>query len=232
MEAKKSDKANLENFKSIFFQIGLVFALGIVIFAFEWKSYDVEEEDVQITQVVQEVEEMVIQTKQDEPPPPPEETQQQETTEFEIVDDDVELENEFNIDNFVNTTNVDVIVPKIEVEDTEEELEEEAEIFIVVESPAQFEGGEAALNKFLAENIKYPQQARSTGTQGRVWITFVVELDGSLTDIKVLRDIGSGCGEEAIRVVKMMPKWTPAQQRGKKVRQQFNLPVDFKLIGG
>ena len=232
MEAKKSDKANLENFKSIFFQIGLVFALGIVIFAFEWKSYDVEEEDVQITQVVQEVEEMVIQTKQDEPPPPPEETQQQETTEFEIVDDDVELENEFNIDNFVNTTNVDVIVPKIEVEEVTEELEEEAEIFIVVESPAKFVGGESALNKFLAENIKYPQQARSTGTQGRVWQSLVVAWDGSLTDIKVLRDIGSGCGEEAIRVVKMMPKWTPAQQRGKKVRQQFRLPVDFKLIGG
>ena len=81
----------------------------------------------------------------------------------------------------------------------------------------------------MASNIKYPAQARETGTQGIVYVTFVVEKDGSITDIKVLRDIGSGCGEEAIRVVKMMPKWKPAKQRGKAVRQQFNLPVRFVL---
>lgn len=230
MEVKKSDKANLEKTKGLFLELGLVIALGICIVAFEWKTYDKEEAEIQVTQVVQEVEEMVIQTQRDEPPPPPEEPQQQETTEFEIVDDDQELENEFNIESFENTTNADVVIPKVEVVEVEEE-EEETEIFIVVEESAMFPGGQAELMKYLAQSIKYPQQARETGTQGMVYVTFVVEKDGSLTDIKVLRDIGSGCGEEAIRVVKSMPKWSPAKQRGKTVRMQFNLPVKFTLAG-
>lgn len=230
MEIKKSDKANLEKAKGMFLQLGLVIALGIVIVAFEWKSYDKEAEEVQITQVVQEVEEMVIQTKAEEPPPPPEEPPQAETTEFEIVDDDQELENEFNIESFENTTNADVFIPTVEIEEVEEE-EEETTIFTVVEESAMFPGGQAELMKYLAQNIKYPQQARETGTQGLVYVTFVVEKDGSLTDIKILRDIGSGCGEEAIRVVKSMPKWKAAKQRGKAVRMQFNLPVKFTLAG-
>ena len=198
MEIKKSDKANLEKAKGMFLQLGLVIALGIVIVAFEWKSYDKEAEEVQITQVVQEVEEMVIQTKAEEPPPRPEEPPQAESTEFEIVDDDQELENEFNIESFENTTNADVFIPQVEIEEVEE-LEEETTIFTVVEESAMFPGGQAELMKYLAQNIKYPQQARETGTQGLVYVTFVVEKDGSLTDIKILRDIGSGCGEEAIR---------------------------------
>lgn len=109
-----------------------------------------------------------------------------------------------------------VEIPIYEMEDEELE-EEEREIFTVVEQQATFPGGVKELNKYLAQNIKYPQQARETGTQGKVYLTFVVEKDGSITDIKILRDIGSGCGEEAIRVVKSMPRWTPAMQRGKKV---------------
>ena len=123
MEAKKSDKANLEKTKTMYTLLGLVIALSIVILAFEWKTYDKEAEDVQLTTVVQEVEEMIIQTRQEEPPPPPEEPQQAETTEFEIVDDDQELQNEFSIETFENTGNADVFVPKVEIE--EEEAEEE-----------------------------------------------------------------------------------------------------------
>ncbi|MEE0894758.1 MAG: energy transducer TonB, partial [Bacteroidales bacterium] len=108
MEAKKSDKANLEKTKTMYTLLGLVIALSIVILAFEWKTYDKEAEDVQLTTVVQEVEEMIIQTRQEEPPPPPEEPQQAETTEFEIVDDDQELQNEFSIETFENTGNADV----------------------------------------------------------------------------------------------------------------------------
>ena len=85
--------------------------------------------------------------------------------------------------------------------------------------------------EYIGKTLKYPTQARETGTQGRVYVTFVVEKDGSLTDIKVLRDIGSGCGEEAVKVVKSMPKWKPAKQRGKIVRMQFTLPVSFTLAG-
>lgn len=230
MEAKKSDKANLEKTKTMYTLLGLVVALSIVILAFEWKSYDKEVEAEQLTQVVQEVEEMIIQTRQEEPPPPPEEPQQAETTEFEIVDDDQELENEFNIETFENTGNAEVFIPKVEVEEVEEEAEEET-IFTVVEESASFPGGMQELYKYVGSNLVYPQQARETGTQGKVFITFVVEKDGSLTDVKVLRDIGSGCGEEAVRVVKSMPKWKPAKQRGKAVRMQFNLPISFTLAG-
>lgn len=228
MEIKKSDKANLEKTKALFTLLGLVISLGMVIAAFEWKSYDKQEEEVQLTQVVQEVEEMVIQTRQEETPPPPEEPAQAETTEFEIVDDDQELQNEFNIETFENTSNTEVFIPKVEIVEEVEEVEEEV-IFTVVETSADFPGGTQARMKFLKDNLKYPQQARETGTQGTVYVTFVVEKDGSLTDVKILRDIGSGCGEEAMRVVKAMPKWTPAKQRGKTVRMQYVLPVRFTL---
>lgn len=230
MEAKKSDKANLEKTKTMFTLLGLVISISIVILAFEWKSYDEKEEAMQLTQVVQEVEEMVIQTRQEETPPPPEEPQQAETTEFEIVDDDQELKNEFSIETFENTGNTEVFIPKVEV--VEEVVEEEEQtIFMVVEESASFPGGIQEMTNFIKNNLKYPQQARETGTQGKVFVTFVVERDGSLTDVKVLRDIGSGCGEEAVRVVKSMPKWKPAKQRGKPVRMQFNLPVAFTLAG-
>ena len=230
MEAKKSDKANLEKTKTMFTLLGLVISISIVILAFEWKSYDEKEEAMQLTQVVQEVEEMVIQTRQEETPPPPEEPQQAETTEFEIVDDDQELKNEFSIETFENTGNAEEFIPT--GAGVEEVVEEEAQtIFIVVEESASFPGGIQEMTNFIKNNLKYPQQARETGTQGKVFVTFVVERDGSLTDVKVLRDIGSGCGEEAVRVVKSMPKWKPAKQRGKPVRMQFNLPVAFTLAG-
>ena len=229
MEAKKSEKANLENKKGLFLEIGLVVALAIVLFAFEFKTYDKQEEAAVLTEAVTEVEEMVIQTQQDEPEPPKEEIELS-TTEFEIVENDVTIEHEFDVNALNTDVNGDIFIPAPEIKKEEEVVDEgETTIFTVVEQQASFPGGLSELSKYLAQNIKYPQQARETGTQGRVYLTFVVEKDGSITDIKILRDIGSGCGEEAIRVVKGMPKWTPAKQRGKVVRQQFNLPVNFTL---
>ena len=230
MEATKSEKANLESKKSLFFEIGLIVALAVVLFAFEHKSYDEKEEVVIATEAKTEVEEMVIQTQQDQPEPPKQEVELS-TTEFEIVSDDVEITNKFDLDALTSDVNGEVYVPTVEIKEQVVEVEEEEEIFQVVEQTAMFPGGYQALNKYLRDNIKYPQQAKETGTQGKVFLTFVVEKDGSITDIKILRDIGSGCGEEAIRVVKSMPKWTPAKQRGKTVRQQFNLPVSFALQG-
>lgn len=230
MELKKSEKANLENKKALFVQIGLVVALSIVIFAFEYKTYDSAESNVIVREAVQEVEETVIQTQRDEPPPPPEDTPPPETTEFDIVEDNVELENEFKVSSFEKTENVIVTAKQIVI-DIEEVVEPEQPIFRVVEQDASFPAGVQKLYEYLGDNIKYPQQAKETGTQGKVYLEFVVEVDGSITDIKILRDIGSGCGEEAKRVVKEMPKWQPAKQRGKAVRQQFVLPVTFNLQG-
>lgn len=105
----------------------------------------------------------------------------------------------------------------------------EGEVFNVVEVEPEFPGGMEALTKYLSENIKYPEQAKKDKIQGKVYISFVVEKDGSVADAKVLRGIGGGCDEEALRVVKAMPKWEPGKQKGTPVRVQYNLPVAFKL---
>jgi protein TonB len=98
-----------------------------------------------------------------------------------------------------------------------------------VEEMPEFPGGDAARIKFFFENVKYPQIAKETGVQGPVYLTFVVEKDGSISNIKLLRGIGAGCDEEAERVLAMMPKWKPGRQNGKEVRVQFNMPISFIL---
>ena len=111
----------------------------------------------------------------------------------------------------------------------EEVFDNNEPIFTVVEDPTEFPGGKDSLNKFISDNIICPQEALDKGIEGKVYITFVVEKDGSINDIKIIRDIGYGCGEEAKRIVKLMPKWKPAKQREINVKQQFVLPISFKL---
>ena len=110
----------------------------------------------------------------------------------------------------------------------EEEMEEE-EVFVVVEDDPEFPGGVDSLKAFIERNLVYPQLAKDNKIEGKVFVTFVVEKDGSISGVKVLRDIGYGCGAEAIRVVMKMPKWKPGKQRGKPVRVQYNLPIVFKM---
>jgi protein TonB len=144
------------------------------------------------------------------------------------VKDDVEVEDDIEIDVEADQeTIMDDFVPVFE----EEEEVVEMEIFTVVESMPGYPGGDAARMKFLQENIKYPQMARESGIQGTVYVTFVVETDGSVTDVRVLRGIGGGCDEEAIRVINLMPNWNAGKQRGKPVRVQFNMPIKFTLQG-
>lgn len=171
------------------------------------------------------------------PPPPPAELQQKVkfvapivTTEEVVEDADI-----FNQDELAQTGNVAVEVQEevAEVETKEEviEVEEAKPVFTIVEEMPSFPGGEAERNKFLATNIVYPQQATENGIQGTVYVSFVVDSKGNVTDVKVLRGIGGGCDEEAVRVVKMMPQWHPGKQNGKNVRVLFNMPIYFKLQG-
>jgi len=225
MEKKKTEKADLENKKALFFQIGLVLSLGLMLFAFEWKSYDKQTLDLGQRQAQEVLEEVVLQTQQNQPPPPPPPPQQ--TTVLQIVENDKVIENEVNVDAEANQkTVVEEYKPVVE----EKEVEE-VEIFTVVEESPGFPGGDEARIKFLQNNIKYPQMARESNIQGTVYVTFVVEKDGRVTDVRVLRGIGGGCDEEAIRVIKAMPKWNPGKQRGKPVRVQFNMPIKFSLAG-
>jgi Ca-activated chloride channel homolog len=106
----------------------------------------------------------------------------------------------------------------------------EKEAFVVVETMPEFPGGPKALENYLKINLKYPEAAKNAGIKGTVFVTFVVERDGTLSDIRVLRGIGSGCDEEVIRLVKNMPKWKPGKQRGKAVKVRMNLPVEFTIV--
>ena len=224
MEAKKTPKADLENKKSIFFKIGLILALVVVLVAFEYKSYDKITIDLQ-TRVADDIAEEIIpitEQKVKPPPPPP----QKQVTQIKIVEDDVEVEDDLDID--VEADDETVVEEYIPPSDDDEEVDE-AEIFTVVESMPSFPGGMGELMKFLSQNINYPTLAKESGIQGRVFINFVVEPNGKISNVKVLRGIGGGCDEEAVRVVKSMPKWSPGKQRGKPVRVSYNLPVKFTL---
>jgi protein TonB len=226
MEQKKSPKADLENKKVIFTEIGLVIAMALMLLAFEWKSYEKTIADLGTREVENIAEDIIPITEQKVKPPPPAPPKQ--IVKINVVDDLIEVDDDIDI-NVEADENTEVQEYVAQVKQDDEESAEEAQIFMVVESMPEFPGGEPNLYKFLAENIKYPQMAKESGIQGRVFVTFVVERDGSVTDVRVLRGIGGGCDEEAIRVVKSMPKWTPGKQRGKSVRVQYNLPVKFTL---
>ena len=225
MEEKKSPKANLENKKLMFIQIGMIISLLIAWLAFEHKSYDKREIDPNLLnrEVVLD-KEMVEITKQEEQKPQPVEVPKQ-TTQLEIVQDDVETE-DLNINAEVEQN--EVIEEYVAPEVVEEEVVEQ-EIFQIVEEMPSFPGGEGKLLEYVAKNIKYPQIARETGIQGRVFVGFVVEPDGSVSNVKILRGIGGGCDEEAMRVIKSLPKWKPGKQRGKDLRVSYQIPVMFKL---
>jgi len=102
-------------------------------------------------------------------------------------------------------------------------------VYAAVEQAAQFPGGVQAFSVFLAKSIQYPDEARKAKVQGKVFATFVVEKDGSLSNIKVLRGIGSGCDEEAVRVLKTSPQWEPGKQNNLPVRQQYTVPISYTL---
>lgn len=105
----------------------------------------------------------------------------------------------------------------------------EEEVFVVVEEPPRFPGGDSALYMYLCMNLSYPDAARENKIEGMVVVLFVVEKDGSVSNVRVLRDIGGGCGEAAVEVVKNMPRWEPGRQAGKAIRTQFSLPLKFEL---
>ncbi|MBR6774685.1 MAG: energy transducer TonB [Bacteroidales bacterium] len=227
MEIKKSPKADLESKKLTFTLIGLVVTLFVVWRVFEYKSYDKQTiDDLQKTVEVIE-EEMVEITKQEQPkvqPPQP----KPQVTQIQVVEDDVEVEDEIDINAEVDQ---DEVIEEYEFTPPEIEEEEivEAEIFKVVEEMPEFPGGSAKLMEYIQKNIKYPMMARESDIQGRVFVSFVVEPDGSISNVGVIRGIGGGCDEEAVRVVNSMPKWKPGKQRGSAVRCSYTVPIIFKL---
>ncbi|MEZ4755710.1 MAG: energy transducer TonB [Flavobacteriales bacterium] len=125
-----------------------------------------------------------------------------------------------------NDAVIDVAVPQME------EAHDPNEPMTIAEQMPEFPGGKEALFAYIGKNLKYPEQAQEEGIEGVVYVTFVVETDGKITGVQVLRGIGGGCNEEAVRVVSGMPNWTPGMQRGKPVRVKYNLPIRYRLTAG
>ena len=211
MEIKKSPKADLENKKMMAVLIGLVMALGIMYIAFEWSQNEITVYEEALQGPVEIDEEMVEVTFREENPPPP----QPETVLSDIIDiqdNEAEVETtDFNSEDEADAR-VEIQAP---IAPPEEE-EEEQVIHIRVEKMPEFPGGQEALNRYLVRNIKYPLLAQENGIQGRVVCQFVVNSDGSIVDISVVRGVEESLDKEAIRVIKSMPKWTPGRQGGNK----------------
>ena len=223
MEAKKNPKADLTKKTGLFLNIGFVLSLLLVIAAFEWRSYD-KSDLLDLGQVNDDFEEMTDVPLTQQPPPPPPKIRQPEIIE---VPDEEEIEEEIEVDLDVEITEETVIEEIVFEEPVEEE--DPDEIFQIVENPASFKGGIGAFYAYVQKNMKYPSQAQRMGLEGKVFVEFVVGRDGSIADVKVLRGIGAGCDEEAIRVLKNSPAWSPGKQRGRAVRQRMVLPITFKL---
>ncbi len=225
MEVKKSPKADLENKKRVFMQIGLVVVLALVFAAFEWSTTDVSSDQFEMVEDVEAEEEIVPITRQEEVKPPPPPPPPQVTDVLNIVDDDVELEEELDIEDTEIDEDTEV---EFEVA-LEEEETDDAPVFFIVEEMPQFPGGDTELRKFIAQSVKYPVIAQENGIQGRVYVQFVVSTTGAVEQVKVARGVDPNLDKEAIRVVQSMPKWKPGKQRGKAVKVSYTVPINFVL---
>ena len=230
MEIKKSPKADLEKTKTLGVLMGMVVGLAVLFVGFEWGTRDVQvvTADEGVADIIAE-EEIEITRQENTPPPTPPPPAPTVAEQLNVVDDDVELEQQEIVTSEDSQTEAQTqtfVAPVVE----EEEEEAAQQIFTVVEEMPDFpDGGLQGLLKFLAKNIKYPVIAQENGIQGRVVCAFVVNKDGSIVDIEVLRGVDPSLDKEAVRVLSTMPKWKPGKQRGKPVRVKYTVPVMFRL---
>ena len=225
MEIKKTPKADLENKRNIFVQLGLVISLAIVLTAFNLND-TVKSADTLGELSSELIEDEVIPiTRQEEVKPPPPPPPPQVIEQLTIVDDNVELDEEFEFESTeANDATIIDAVPVIEDDDSGE-----SEVFVIVEDMPEFPGGELALRKWISNNVKYPVIAAENGIQGKVYVTFVVDKDGSISNARVARGVDPSLDQEALRVVNNLPKWKPGKQRGKPVRVSYTVPINFQL---
>lgn len=233
MKNRKDDNVNLENKKTLFFLVGLVVTLSVVLIAFEWKTYERNLMDLGQLNIDIEDEIIPITQRQQQPPPPPPPAPPEV---IQIV------ENEAEIDEIkFESTEMD---ESEEIEFVEEVEEETDEIFnfAVVENKPVYPGCEKlateeekfncfnqSIMKHISKNFKFPEMARQMGIQGKVYVNFVIEKDGSISNVSIARGVDKLLDDEAIRTVKTLPKFQPAKQRGKSVRMQYTVPINAKL---
>ena len=228
IEEKKSQSANLETRKTTWLLLGYIMVFAVLFAAFEWTATEKKHTGEIIQQGILLEEEIMVPITLPEKkvvPPPP---QAKQITEIlEIVEDDAEIE-ESEIMSVEDQGEVVEINQDANI--VVEEVVEEEQIYQVVEQQPEFPGGMQALMKFLRDNIQYPRISRENNSQGKTYVNFVVNTDGSIQDVEVMKSSGDVyLDKEAIRVVKTMPKWNPGKQAGKAVRVRFTLPVSFRL---
>ncbi len=228
MELKKSTKANLENKRNFFFLFGLVVALGVILLAFEWTTSPGKAESLGSIQS-QEVEEEIIPiTREQEikPPPPPPPPKVVEV--LNIVEDDVEIEDELELED--SEADDETVIDVQPVITTVEEEEVSADyIFLIVEDPAEFPGGDRALYQYISNSVKYPVIAQENGIQGKVYVKFVVNELGKVSNGEILRGVDTSLDNEALRVINSLPNFKPGKQRGKPVKVFYNAVINFQL---
>jgi protein TonB len=227
MQIKKNPEVDVRNLRLLFFIIAFILTLGIAIAIFSYTSEEEKEKKKEEKGEMIEQEQTEITRQDDETPPPP--PQKVEIKVFndvlEIVTNDQKIETEINFEeefgeNFEFVQQVEVV----------EETIEDDQPFVKVEQMPKFQGGDlSTFRNWVMSRLRYPQIAQENGIQGRVLLAFVVEKDGSLTNIQVLQTPDSSLSDEAIRILKSSPKWTPGKQRNQTVRVKYTLPVDFRI---
>ncbi len=233
MRIKKSPQADLNNKRSMFTLIGLVITLGFTYILFEWSKSNATEFNIDEVVIRATDDEEIDNTNQDEPeqePEPEPEQQQQETPEVPEI---VEVDNDKKTDSKVEAQDEDqkgkVEIPtQTLINDGGEEDPDDVPV-VKVQKKASFPGGKEALTNFLKNNLTYPSIAADEGIEGTVIVSFVVGKTGEIRDVKVMRPVDKALDEEAIRVVKSMPKWTPAMNNDRPCASFFRLPVNFRL---
>lgn len=228
MEAKKSPKADLENKKTLFLQIGLVIALALCLLAFNWTTRQ-KDDSIFAGMTEQAIEEEQIPVTEELPPeqaPPPDVTV---TDLFEIVQDDVVLTTDVSFDDDETTEDkvVEIYAP-VSLQAEEEATEEE--VFVIVEDMPKFKGGD--INRFrewVQKRVRYPEIASENGIQGRVYVTFVIETSGLVSSVSITRSVDALLDDAAKEAVAASPKWEPGMQRGRPVRVRYSIPIIFQI---
>jgi len=227
LKAIKNNREGREtDLRLLFFAVGLAASLASIIVVFNWKFYD-EDNKVELAGMTNERFENLLEVPLTEqvPPPPPQQAQQFILKE---VSDEIEVQNlELNLDvEITEEMSVTATLP-LEIEELPDE--EADEVFVIVENKPEPVGGFAVFYKYLGDNLRYPPAARIHGISGRVYVEFVVAKDGSITNLSVIKGIGNGCDEEALRVMASAPPWNPGKQRGRPVKVKMTIPINFTL---
>ena len=225
MDIKRERAEQYQTQTRLFMTIGLSLSLLFCIVAINWRTYDTQEL-VSLGQLDADFDEMLEVPPSDQPPPPPPKMEQPVIVEVDDKEVVQEIELDFDVEILEETAVDEVIFEAPEIED-----EEADQIFQIVEDVPVPKGGLEAFYTYVAENLDYPTQAIRMGVTGNVFLKFVVEKDGQLTDIQVIRGIGGGCDEEAVRVLESAPAWNPGKQRGRPVRVYMVIPIRFVLMG-